>query len=242
MRRAVAYLLLFFSAGFLLAGCAVNGRQAAPTLSAPPAPAPTLKIRFVRFRTSDGLTLCGRIFGAGETAVILGHMFSAGQKSWLETARALSSRGYTVLTFDFRGYGLSGGVKEIPKTDKDLRAALTLMRRTNKQIFLVGAGMGGTAALKVAARTRVAGVATISAPDRFIGLAAGKISGIKGPKLFMAAASDDGAPETARRFYSETDEPKEIRILPGAEQGTDVMPDTGSEALRLLIDWLERND
>lgn len=239
MRRAIPFLLLSLIVALFVGGCDAGSRQTNRAPSIPLGSGP--KIRFVRFKTSDGLLLSGRIYGNGGTAVVLGHMYGTDQTSWLETARVLTSRGFKVLTFDFRGYGLSGGVKEIPKIDRDMNAALDFMKRRDKQVFLIGAGMGGTAALRVAAKTRVAGVATISAPAEFLGLSPGRLAKIKGPKLFIVAARDDGAPEAARRFYSEAAEPKELQIVPGAEQGTNMMQSSDSEALKQLVGWVQRN-
>lgn len=240
MRRAIPLLLLFFVVALLAGGCDGGSRQAKQAPAIPLGTGP--KIRFVRFKTSDGLVLSGRIFGNGRGAVVLGHMYGSDQASWLEAARVLSSRDLRVLTFDFRGYGLSGGVKETPRMDRDMQAALDFMGPPNKRVFLIGAGMGGTAALRVAAQNRLAGVAAVSAPAEFMGLRAGQIENIKGPKLFIAGARDDGAPEAARHFYSEAAEPKELQILPGAEQGTNMMQNPDSEAMKLLVDWVKRNN
>jgi len=238
MKRAIPFPLLFLAVALLVGGCAAGQANRAPSIPLGAGP----KIQFVRFKTSDGLMLSGRIFGNGGTAVVLGHMYRADQTSWLEAARVLSSRGFRVLTFDFRGYGLSGGLKEVPGIDRDMQAALDFMGRPNKRVFLIGASMGGTAALKVAAKTRVAGVAAVSAPAEFMGLRAGNVMDIKGPKLFIAAAHDDGAPEAARRFYAEAAELKELQIVPGAEHGTNMMQSPDSEALKRLVDWLKRNN
>jgi len=238
MKNKGRIIPIFLFIALLLGGCTTAGKPAKQ--DAPVSTRPSPKVRFVKFKTRDGLTLSGRLFGDGPVGVILAHMYPADQKSWSPTARTLSEQGYTVLTFDFRGYGLSGGVKDIPKIDIDMQAALEYLRRTNSKIFLVGASMGGTAALKTATQTRVAGIAVASAPAEFMGLESGSTKNIKGPKLFMATGGDFTAPETARRFYNEADEPREIQILPGADHGTDMFGKQDSKALEILIDWLKR--
>lgn len=237
---AIFFLLISLVSALSLAGCTTKTKveQAKHGPSSNLAP----EIQFVRFKTTDGLTLRGRIFGSGRVGIILAHMYPADQKGWLEAAKVFSEQGYRVLTFDFRGYGLSDGTKDIPKIDLDLLAALELMQKTNKRVFLIGASMGGTAVLKVASQSRVAGVATISAPAEFMGLNAGDIKEIKGPKLFMAAAGDFEAPETARLFYSRAGEPKEIQILPGDKHGTNLVNNPDDKALNLLVDWLKRSN
>lgn len=226
-----------FIAALLLVGCAPAG-QVKQASSLPPSPS----IRFIRFTAADGIELRGRLFGAGRTGIVLAHMYPRNQNSWSQTAKTLSDRGYTVLTFDFRGYGLSGGTKEIAKIDKDMLAAYDWLRQRTGKVFLVGASMGGTASLKVASLKPVAGVATLSAPPEFLGLTAGDLRAVKGPKLFMAAAGDGPAPGYARQFYGRVSEPREIQIVPGSEHGTDLLRDNNTETLRLLIDWLRRNE
>ena len=54
----------------------------------------------------EPVTLDGRVFGHGETGVILAHMRPADQTSWYPFAQVLADTGdYTVMTFNFRGYG-----------------------------------------------------------------------------------------------------------------------------------------
>lgn len=199
------------------------------------------KVAFVKLQTEDNLRLSGRVFGDGPVGVVLGHMYPSDQNSWASFAKDLSKRGFTVLTFDFRGYGLSEGGKDIAKIDKDMRAATRwLAGRTNK-VFLIGASMGGTAALKIARdQPNICGVAALSAPAEFMGLATGDIKGIGGPKLFIAASGDGSAADTARKFYETATEPKEIEIVPGNEHGTNLLRGPDNRTTYILLDWLKR--
>jgi pimeloyl-ACP methyl ester carboxylesterase len=83
----------------------------------------------------------------------------------------MAQAGFRTLTFDFRGYGESGGEKDVAAIDRDMEGAYRyLIGRKIRPVYLVGASMGGTAALIVAARVPVPGVATLSAPATFAGL------------------------------------------------------------------------
>ena len=112
----------------------------------------------VDFKAIDGVPLRGYLFGQGSTGVILAHMYPADQKSWFPLAYKLAEKGYLAMTFDFRGYGESGGEKVIAEIDRDLEGAHQFLRPKVKKVFLVGASMGGTAAIRVAARHPTAGV------------------------------------------------------------------------------------
>src|SRR5438128_10393932 len=114
----------------------------------------------VTFQTDDGVQLAGRLFGPSDATagIVLAHMFPADQSAWFETAAALGSAGYRVLTFDFRGYcpggdaGCPQGTEDVGQATADLQAALDYLRSLGPtRIGLAGASMGGTAALLVAA-------------------------------------------------------------------------------------------
>ncbi len=174
--------------------------------------------------TEDGVRLRGYLFGSGDVAIILTHMASADQRSWFDFASRLAQKGYLVLTFDFRGFGESGGLRQTPLLDQDLSTALRLMRTKAQKVFLIGASMGGTAALKAAARTEVAGVVTLSAPVAFQGLdATENIPKVKAPKLFLASEGDGAAASNARYLQEKAQEPKTLRLFPGEAHGSDLL-------------------
>jgi pimeloyl-ACP methyl ester carboxylesterase len=167
--------------------------------------------RAVRFRTEDGVRLAGRVFGPADASagVVLAHMLPADQTSWYEEAVSLSDLGYEVLTFDFRGYcpgapgGCSEGEKNVDATPVDLRAALGFLRSKGvSRVALVGASMGGTASLIVAAEEgdAVDAVVTLSAPQVIEGIGAGPdvSANVTGAKLFLAGLGDTTAAQALR--------------------------------------------
>lgn len=177
----------------------------------------------VSFTTKDGVLLKGYLWGQGEAGIILSHMYPADQRSWFDFAQRLDGKGYRVLTFDFRGYGESEGQKEISLIHQDLEAAYLFLSTKAKKIFLIGASMGGTASLKIAAKHPVAGVISLSGPDEFKGLSAKEDTAkISSPKLFIATQGDSYAATSAQELYNIARQPKEILIFPGSEHGTDI--------------------
>jgi pimeloyl-ACP methyl ester carboxylesterase len=245
-RRRSWFFAVLLTLAFLV-GCSQNDAGKPPAASVPEplvesTPSLEKSVKEVRLETADGLSLRGNLFGQGDTAVILAHMFPADQKSWSEFAKELVDEGdYTVLTFNFRGYGLSEGTKDIAKIDQDMQAALEFMESKADQVFLIGASMGGTAALKVASQMRVAGVATLSAPNEFRGLSAtAGLDSIEGAKLFIAARQDGDAPATVRFFYNSVGEPREMELVEGGAHGTDLLVDPPDIVRRLLKNWLAK--
>lgn len=172
----------------------------------------------------DPITLDARVFGNGETGVILAHMRPADQSSWFPFAAELAATGdFTVMTFDFRGYGASTGEKQFDRIDTDLTAAYEYMRDTLKveRIFLVGASMGGTASLVVGARALIAGVVSISSPGQFPPLdAVETVDEITAPKLFITSEDDVPAFRSQETFWALASEPKTQHIYDGEAHGT----------------------
>src|SRR6185503_19697888 len=136
-----------------------------------------------------------------------------------------------------RGYGESSGEKDIAAIDRDLEGAYRfLIGRKIRPVYLVGASMGGTAALIVASRVPVAGVATLSAPVAFRGLDAEPVLGkVTTRKLFIAAERDAPATEAAKLFATKAADPKTIQIVPGNEHGTALFEGAEAAAVKKAL-------
>lgn len=188
---------------------------------------------------TDPVTIDGRLFGAGPTAVILAHMRPADQTSWYPYARTLAATGeFTVLTFDFRGYGDSTGAKEFDRIDADVQAAYDFMHDTRgfAKVFLVGASMGGTASLVVGERVTMAGIITISAPSDFRYLdAVAPVASIEAPKLFILSEDDVPAMASHEKLWAAAPEPRDQQIYPGKAHGTELFdgPDGAAFEMRM---------
>ena len=204
---------------------------------------------------AGGVELAGRLFGPREATagVVLAHMLPADQSAWFETAAALGEQGYRVLTFDFRGYcpggdaGCSEGDKDIGAADEDLRAAVAYLRDQGvARVSLVGASMGGTAALIVAGEggADIAAVVTLSAPQLIEGLAVSpdSLAALTSAKLFIAGTGDVTAADAAEAFYNESQQPKRYELVTTDDHGTDLL--TGNQGTRvesLIEGWLAQH-
>jgi pimeloyl-ACP methyl ester carboxylesterase len=196
----------------------------------------------VQITATDGTQLVGHLDGHEGPGIVFAHTYRADQRSWTAFAVEMANAGFRTLTFDFRGYGESGGDRDVAAADRDMEGAYRfLLGRKIRPVFLVGASMGGTAALIVAARVPVAGVATLSAPVAFQGLdAAPALPKLTSRKLFLAAASDAPAADAAKQLATQAPDPKSIQLLPGAAHGTALLDDpeaaaTVKQALRAFL-------
>ncbi len=247
----------------LLASCS-NGEASAPpttqatetetaaTTTAATTESERAEHQTVRFRAGDGVELSGRLWREGNVAVVLAHGFSVeGQDGWVLFARDLARRGYTVLSFNFRGFCDSeGGCSEtdmelsarLANNWRDAIAAVALAEaRGAKQVFMIGASMGGLAVLR-AARTPgvdVAGVVSLATPqfpskyytvERHAAndVTPARLKQIDEPKLFIAGKNDVQLPgdvafrpgiksvrfaEDARRMFAAAEQPKQLALV-----------------------------
>jgi pimeloyl-ACP methyl ester carboxylesterase len=192
--------------------------------------------------------LAGRLFGdpgTAATGVVFAHMLPADQTSWYEFAKRTSDQGYLALTFDFRGYcpggdgGCSQGERNVSADPTDLTAAVAYLRsRGAGTIVLVGASMGGTAALLVAqGEGSIAAVVTLSAPQTIEGLVAGPdvLAQVTSAKLFVAGSGDGEAALAAQAFSDQSPAPKRLEVVASDDHGTDLLDGNQAEIVRNLV-------
>lgn len=224
-RLACASLLLLVAAG-----CEDARPRPSPTPSGSPG-------ERVAIDTPDGARLRGWLFGSGKTAVVMAHMFPSDASSWFGTARKLAETGYTALAIDFR-YRSSGRTEEAAKASLDLRAAYDFAKgRGAERVALVGASMGGTAALIVASEADTPAVVAISAPTRFRGLdAEAAAPKVAAPVLLLASSGDDEAARSLRTLSGLLPNDNPL-LYDGDAHGTNLLmtrPSSEEEVIRFL--------
>ena len=181
------------------------------------------------FNAADGTKLVGHRFGKGTTAVILTHQSEGDLCDWLPYAKRLAARGYFVFPIDFRGYGFSDVPVAGPyRYAQDIAAATKELRKLGKRkVFVVGASMGGIAAVVAGANVSppLAGVVSVSAPARYRGMDGVKAGPrLRVPVLYLAATADDNAgydfSKDAEAMFAKTaSRNKRLDLLPGAAHG-----------------------
>ena len=239
--RARRLLVLFIGLALLASTCGRASRTG-PT-DAPAGSVP------VTFRTPDGVALAGRLFGdpaRARTGVVFAHMLPADQSSWFAFADRIGGEGYLALTFDFRGYcpggdaGCSQGERDVSADAVDLAAAVAYLRSRGVQtVAVIGASMGGTAALLVAADQgdRIAAVITLSAPQSIEGLVAGPdvLARISAATLFVAGTGDGAAAAAAQAFSEQAQAPRRLEIVTSDDHGTHLLTGNQAEIVRTLL-------
>lgn len=212
---------------------------------ATPTPGSDATASVERISTEDGLTLDARLFAASspDRLVILLHMYPADQRAWWQLAEQLQERGIAALTLDFRGYGASEGGKDPPKIDRDVRAAVTFARSEGyRRIVLLGASMGGTAALAAADGLSVDSIVTMSAPSEFRGLDAQSAMASMAVPVALISAEGDVSAAHSLEVLAEAGAVRADRqlLVGGAAHGTDLLvsPQSG-EVTTWLFAYLD---
>ena len=135
-------------------------------------------------------------------------------------ARAFQDAGFAVLRFNFRGAGRSEGEHDNGLGEQDdLRAAIAFIeeRYPGVEVWLAGFSFGSAMMLRAAAcddrvRALVAAGVPVSKYD-FTGIAQ-----CHKPKLFVQGSLDQfGSPEDLERLFAVLDEPKQLKIIQGAD-------------------------
>jgi pimeloyl-ACP methyl ester carboxylesterase len=183
----------------------------------------------VTFTTGGGAKVNAALLGDGEVGVVLGHQLRSDFCSWVPFAKKLAERNMRALAINFAS----------ASPDEDMVAgAAELRRRGAERIILVGASMGGTAALVAAAKIDVAAVAALSAPRLFSGLdALPSVRRLGIRALFLVGGQDVPFARDARQLHRATkSRDKDLVVTAGYEHGTDLLRDPQAE--RSLLDFL----
>lgn len=221
-----------------------------PTAQSPQEASEAASFEPSQFQADDGTSLIGRVWGNGDVGVVLAHGFSelTGQDDWDSFQPVLADQGYTVLTFNFRGFCSSGGCSgesmELGNNWKDVVAALDFLQgRGMEEVFLVGASMGGIAVLRAAQQpeVEVAGVVSLSTPQfpskyyinepQANDATPPRLRAIDEPKLFVAGSGDAQLAggdvikfaDEATSMYEAAAEPKDLLIVDSSAHSSELV-------------------
>jgi alpha-beta hydrolase superfamily lysophospholipase len=207
----------------------------------------------VWLRTADGVRLYAVEAGSGSTAIVLAHEGRSDLcASWLPYAKRLVRSGFRTLLFDFRGNGQSAsaaGDKAL-RIDRDLAAVVARAWAGGaRRVFLMGASLGGAAAVQNGASLRVSGIVSLSGTRIWPGFGINHYASLprlRAPFLYLGTTDDSAAPEQeARDIYARVgSEDKRIVLYRGSLHGTAFVEDApfAPRARALILGWLRRHE
>jgi len=171
--------------------------------------------------------------------VVLAHMFPADKTSWADLASLFQERGYSVLTYNNRGYGASEGEKEPFELLVDAQTALDYARTEGASGIVLGAAsMNGAAAMTLGAGTDFDAIFLLSGVPSFPSAPDGPsfLPEVDEPILFVAAEDDGSAARDARNYFDLAVDPN-LFVLDAGGHGTRMLeadPDLGNR----IVDWV----
>jgi pimeloyl-ACP methyl ester carboxylesterase len=191
----------------------------------------------------DGAMLHGVLMGQGPTAIVLAHESDDDACDWAFFVPELTADDRQILAFDFNGNGSSSRVGD-GRLDLDLLAAVTEVRnRGATRVVVIGASMGGTAALAAAGTpdSGIDGVVSLSAVSAWLHTdAESSAATISIPVLFAAAENDGSTAVTAQTVSERCGcAYPDVLVFSGSRHGTQLLAEgPESASLRAAIDQL----
>ena len=228
-----------------------------------------LEYEEVSLTTKDGVLITGWYIPVmDEKGVVLFCHGNAGNVSdRLDSIKIFHDLGQSVLIFDYRGYGRSGGTISEKGTYLDAEAAwdyLTdIKHKSSKGIVIFGRSLGGAVAAETALRKgpaclilestfmSVPAIARRYYPWLPVGLIAkyrfatfDKIDAIRCPKLIVHSKDDEIIPfEHGRKIFEKAVPPKKFLEIKGSHnEGFMFSGDAYREGLRIFLDSCLKRD
>jgi pimeloyl-ACP methyl ester carboxylesterase len=249
MRRPVPIALPAVTAALVLAATGCSSTVSKPTATAgatsPSSPSPAIEAVCLQgdselakgvthFPGGNGHLVEAYTTGSGPVGVVLAHQRDADLCEWSGIWPDFAAKGYMVMAITMGG-----------AIDTDVaKAAEQLRARGATQIVLVGASMGGTAALAAAGEVTppVQAVVSLSGPADFGPADAfAAVKKFQVPVAYFAGEQDVEYATNAQSLYDATTEKdKTLHILKGdASHGVELWPDVKDEVLAFIAKHVE---
>ena len=252
--RARSWFLLVTAGTGLAAGCggkgpAQNARVVRVEVAAPIAeecPEEVVPPGMDRLGVSadDGTPIGAATLGSGGTAVVLVHGSGQDPCDWLPFVPQLAALGVTVVAYDMRGRGSSGGSRnEAGPLPDDLAAVVQAARDGGaERVVLVGTSLGAATALVASGRIEPAvdAVVAISPPVSLGSMdVASEAARFTGPIHLLAAKGDDIFAKNVEELSSVLPTVQTSTVLEGDEHGMRLLeahPVAVIEAIRQAVE------
>ena len=230
----------------LLAAVAALTSDAPPSLATACGSASGIAARPLWLTTADGVRLYGVEAGDGAVGVVLAHQAQSDLCEELPYAKTLVDAGLRVLAFDFRGHGHSARPsKHSLAYRSDFAAAVKQLHADGApRVFLVGASMGGAAAVQNSAGLPLAGIVSLSGTRLWPGYGINKPGprALRAPFLYVGSKNDWRAPlREARRILRQVGSRDKRGIFyRGSLHGWQLVQDAtfAPETRALIVAWI----
>jgi dienelactone hydrolase len=196
--------------------------------------------------TSDHVRLYAIEAGHGPATVVLAHEGNSDLCGELPYAKTLLDAGLRVLAFDFRGSGESSASSKHPTAlGRDLTAAVS--RASNggaRDVFLIGASMGGASAVNNGGGLPLAGVVSLSGTVLWPGFGVNEPGprALRVPFLYLGSRTDWRAPVKQAKtiFHHVRSTDKRMLLYPGSLHGWDLVQSArfAAKVRAIILAWI----
>jgi pimeloyl-ACP methyl ester carboxylesterase len=194
----------------------------------------------VEISLRDEPTVRGHRYGQGHRWAVLVHDEGRDLDSWQGLIPELVRAGLCVLAFDLCGHGASDDPWDPGRVVADVIRALDFAQSQGAtQLYLLGAGIGGTAALAAAGTHATRAIVTLSPRAHLTGGIDAGIRASRAPKLIIAGSRDKLAAQQAAAVNQRVIGWSILETPPVEEQGTDLLwSDWGDEIRGHILAFL----
>jgi pimeloyl-ACP methyl ester carboxylesterase len=196
--------------------------------------------------TDDRVRLYAIEAGDGSVGVLLAHQGGSDLCEELPYAKTLVDAGLRVLAFDFRGNGQSAQPgKNRLAYRRDFAAAIKRLRSDGaRRIFLIGASMGGAAAVQNSGGLPLTGVVSLSGTRLWSGFGINRPGprALRVPFLYVGSKSDWRAPlkEARTIVHNAGSRDKRSIFYRGSLHGWELVQDApfAAKTRALILAWI----
>jgi hypothetical protein len=223
--------------------------EAAPPLATACGSASGIDARPFWLTTDDGVRLYAIDAGTGSVAAVLAHQGRSDLCEEFPYAKTLIAAGLRVLAFDFRGNGHSAQpTKNGLAYRRDFAAAIKHLKGDGaNRVVLIGASMGGAAAVQNSGGLPFAGVVSLSGTRLWSGFGINKPGprALRAPFLYIGSKNDWRAPLKEARAIVRSAGSRDKRSLfyPGSLHGWDFVQTAAfaRKTRTLIVNWIHRH-
>jgi pimeloyl-ACP methyl ester carboxylesterase len=220
-----------------------------PSLATACGSASGVSARALWLTTDDKVRLYAIEAGDGSRGVVLAHQGGSNLCEELPYAKTLLRAGWHVLAFDFRGNGQSTLPTENALAYRyDFAAAIKQLGTDGaSDVFLIGASMGGAAAVQNSGGLPLGGVVSLSGTRLWPGYGVNKPGpgALRVPFLYIGSRSDSRAPLGEARTIVHTAGSRDKRAIfhPGYLHGWDLVQDApfAPKTRALILAWMRNH-
>ena len=199
----------------------------------------------VDIKATDGTTLKGTYFSPGRPgpAIILLHQCNMDRHAWDGLAGDLAGAGFHVLTFDFRGFGDTGGQRNQQAWPGDVDAAYAYLLQQKgvdkTRVAAGGASCGVTQSSDLAARHHEIKALMLLSGNTSEATRAYITATTSLPVFGAASEGDTGAANGIKQAVAASKNPHStVKIYNGTEHGVPMFA-KNAELEPMIVSWLK---